>query len=267
MNGASMSEKKIKGSIIKHCRDEYGEIFVADNNGTRSLYFGEGILQSSIRLDQPGSILEDYNQSIMSCLLFLTAPKSVLLIGLGGCSLLHFLLRAFPDSAVDVVEIRQQVTDLAYEYFLLPKWNPHLKIFHASGQDFVRKHTTGTRNYDLIIVDAFDDDGPASALSGAPFLNACRQLLKENGICVMNLWHRPKDDFPGLYASFQEAFRGNTLKLLPDEKCWNAIVFGFSGPTVSRELSVYRQTARKLEQLYNINFPRYLKYICWQNFG
>src|SRR5512147_1874810 len=132
----TMSERKIKGSILKHCRDEYGEIFVADNNGVRSLYFGGGILQSSILLEQPGSILEDYNQSIMSCLLFQEAPRSCLLIGLGGCSLLHFLLRSFPGASVDVVEIRQQVIDLAYEYFLLPKWNPRLKIFHAAGQDF-----------------------------------------------------------------------------------------------------------------------------------
>jgi len=262
-----MSERKIKGNIIKHCRDEYGEIFVADNCGTRSLYFGGGILQSSIRLDQPGSILEDYNQSIMSCLLFHDNPGSVLLIGLGGCSLLHFLLRSFPSSSVDVVEIRQQVIDLAYEYFLLPKWNRNLKIFHAAGEEFIMSQAEGSRNYDLIIVDAFDDNGPASALSGAPFLSACRHRLKEDCVCVMNLWHRPKDDFPGMYASFQEAFGGNTLKLLPDEKCWNATVLGFAGPAVSTDLAVYRQRARKLEQAYDINFPRYLKYICWQNFG
>jgi spermidine synthase len=262
-----MSERKIKGSIIKHCRDEYGEIFVADNNGTRSLYFGGGILQSSIRLDKPGSILEDYNQSIMSCLLFHRGPGSILLIGLGGCSLLHFLLRAFPGSAVDVAEIRQQVIDLAYEYFLLPRWNPHLKIFHAAGQDFVRQQAERSVNYDLIIVDAFDDNGPAAALSGTAFLNTCRQLLKEDGVCVMNLWHRPKDDFPGMYSAFQEAFGGNTLKLLPDEKCWNATVFGFTGPALSGDLSKYRQRARQLEQEFDINFPRYLKYVCWQNFG
>ena len=265
--GPTMSEKKIKGSILKHCRDEYGEIFVADDNGTRSLYFGDGILQSTIRLDRPGSILEDYNQSIMSCLLFHNEPRSVLLIGLGGCSLVHFLLRAFPEAAVAVVEIRQQVIDLAYEYFLLPKWNPHLKIFHASGQDFIRQQSEGYGNYDLIIVDAFDDDGPAAALSETPFLSACRQRLKDEGICVMNLWHRPKDDFPGLYAAFQGAFGGHTLKLLPDEKCWNAIVFGFTSPPVSGDLSSYRHKARMLEQRFNINFPKYLKYVSWQNFG
>jgi spermidine synthase len=203
----------------------------------------------------------------MSCLIFHGAPGSVLLIGLGGCSLLHFLLRAFPDTAIDVVEIRQQVIDLAYEYFLLPRWNPRLKIFHAAGQDFIVQRAERNTHYDLIIVDAFDDAGPAAALSGTSFLNACRKRLNGDGICVMNLWHRPKDDFAGLYSAFQEAFGGNTLKLFPDEKCWNAIVFGFAGPAGLTDPVSYRQKARELEQLHNINFPRYLKYICWQNFG
>jgi len=262
-----MSERKIKGSILKHCRDEFGEIFVAEREGTRSLYFGEGILQSSVRLDKPGSIIDDYNQSIMSCLLFLEKPGSVLLIGLGGCSLVHFLLRTFPGCAVDVVEIRKQVIDLAYEYFLLPRWNPDLRIFHAAGQDFVRQQAEGDGRYDLIIVDAFDDGGPAAALSSTPFLGACRTRLKEGGVCVMNLWHRPKDNFPGIHAAFQEAFGGNTLKLLPDEKCWNVIVLGFSGPVDSGDLASYRQKARRLEQEYDINFPRFLNFVCWQNFG
>jgi len=262
-----MSEIKIKGSILKHCRDEFGEIFVAEKDGTRSLYFGDGILQSSIRLDNPGSIVDDYNQSIMSCLLFLEEPRSVLLIGLGGCSLVHFLLRTFSGCAVDVVEIRKQVIDLAYEYFLLPKWNPVLRIFHAAGQDFVKQQAEKNGNYDLIIVDAFDDGGPAAELSVTSFIDTCRSRLKEGGICVMNLWNRPKDNFPRLHAFFREVFGGNTLKLIPDEKCWNVIVLGFTGPINSGDLGSYRQKARTLEQAYHINFPKYLKYIHWQNFS
>ncbi|MHB8882313.1 MAG: spermidine synthase [Thermodesulfovibrionales bacterium] len=262
-----MSGVKIKGSIIKHCRDEFGEIFIADKEGTRSLYFSDGILQSSIRLDRPGSIIEDYNQSIMSSLLFLKEPRSVLLIGLGGCSLVHFLLRTFPGCAVDVVEIRQQVIDLAYEYFLLPRWNPNLRIFHSAGQDFVRQQPEGGKTYDLIIVDAFDDDGPAAALSNASFIDACRARLTEGGICAMNLWHRPKDDFPRRHAEFREVFGGNTLKLFPDEHGWNVIVFGFTGPIDSAALASYRKKARMFEQAYDINFPKYLKYVSWQNFG
>ncbi len=262
-----MSGIKIKGSILKYCRDEFGEIFVAENDETRSLYFGDGILQSSLRLDSPGSIIDTCNQTMLSCLLFLKEPCSVLLIGLGGCSLVHFLLRTFPCCAVDVVEIRKQVIDLAHEYFLLPKQNPKLRIFHAAGQDFVRQQAEENGNYDLIIVDAFDEQGPAAALSETPFIDTCRSRLKEGGICVMNLWNRPKDDFPRLHAAFQEVFGGNTLKVIPDEKCWNVIVFGFAGPVDFGDLASYRQKARIFEEAYHINFPKFLKCVSWQNSG
>jgi len=262
-----MTERKIKGAIVCHRRDEYGEIIVAEEGAKRSLYFGEGILQSSLRLDQPGRLLEGYNQAMISSLIFKHDPRSVLLVGLGGCSLVHFMLRAFPDCAVDVVEIRQQVIELAYDFFLLPKKNDNLRIFHAAGQDFIVQQEKGCRNYELIIVDAFDNDGPAADLSEKTFLNACRQRLKDDGICSFNLWSRPKDNFPSLYAAIQKSFEGNTLKLLPDEVSWNAIVFGFIRPLLSQDMAGYRQMARTLEEEYDINFTKYLSYLCWQNFS
>jgi len=262
-----MTERKIKGAIVCHRRDEYGEIIVAEEGATRSLYFGEGILQSSLRLDQPGRLLQAYSQAMICGLIFKHDPRSVLLIGLGGCSLVHFLLRAFPDCVVDVVEIRQQVIELAYDFFLLPKNNANLRIFQAAGQDFIMYQEEGCRNYDLIIVDAFDNDGPAAELSEKPFLAACRQRLKEDGICSFNLWSRPKDNFPALYTAVEEMFEGSTLKLLPDEASWNAIVFGFIRPLLSQDISGYRQMARNLQQTYDINFTKYLSYLCWQNFS
>ena len=125
----------------------------------------------------------------------------------------------------------------------------------------------GCRNYDLIIVDAFDNDGPAAALSEKPFLAACRQRLKEDGVCSFNLWSRAKDNFPALYTAIGETFEGSTLKLLPDEACWNAIVFGFIRPLLSKDMAGYRQIARTLQQTYDINFTKYLSYLCWQNFS
>ena len=260
-----MTERKIKGTIVCHRRDEYGEIIVADEGAKRSLYFGEGILQSSIRLDQPGRLIEGYNQAMISGLIFKPAPRSLLLVGLGGCSLVHFMLRAFPDCTVDVVEIRQQVIELAYDFFLLPKMNKNLRIFHAAGQDFMMQQQS-CRNYDLIIVDAFDNDGPAADLSEKTFLTACRQRLKEDGICSFNLWSRPKDNFPALYTALQETFE-DTLKLLPDEASWNAIVIGFMRPLLSQDMAGYRQKARTLQQEYDINFTKYLSYLCRQNFS
>lgn len=261
-----MGEKKIKGVIVHYCRDEYGEIFVADYGQVRSLYFGDGILQSSIRLDRPEVLVDDYSHAMMSALLFKSEPASVLLIGMGGCSLVHFIRTSFPNCPVDIVEIREKVIDLARDFFLLPGGVPGINIFYAAGEDFIR-HYEGLGTYDLILVDAFDEGGPAAALLEKDFLAACLDRLNEKGIFAVNLWNRPQDNFPVLHRRLQESFVNNTLKLLLSEATHNAIVFGFDRPVRFRDLSDYRQRARMLQVRYSINFPRYLKHLSWQNYG
>jgi spermidine synthase len=259
-----VSEKKIKGVILSHCRDDFGEIFIAEDGAIRSLYFGE-VIQSSIRPDRPAELTEDYNRALMSALLFKDNPRTILLIGLGGCSLLHFLLSAFPECVIDIVEIREKVIDLARDFFLLPRGNSHLRIFHAAGQDFIRQHDSGNR-YDLIIVDAFDESGPAVSLLEKDFPAECRKRMDRDGIFAVNLWSRPKDDFPGCYASLRQCFGNNTLKLQLSEAYWNTVVLGSADPCLFCDLPSYRKKALMLQRRYGIDFPKYLKYLYWQNF-
>ncbi len=263
----SKSESRIKGAVICRRRDEYGEIVVAEEGNRRSLYFGDGIMQSTIRTDRPDLLLEDYNEAMMGALIFKSEPASVLMIGLGGCSMVHFLLKALPDCAIDVVEIRRQVIDLARDCFLLPAANGNLRIFHAAGGDFIRHRAADSGTYDMIIVDAFDDAGPAVSLLEKDFLSSCRMQLNEKGVFIINLWNSPGHDFPARYSSIRDAFEGNTLKLLLAESYRNAVVFGFKNPATCRNLPDYRSTAAALQRKYGINFPRYLKYLYWQNFN
>ena len=157
-----MLKSTIPGTVICRRRDEHGEIVIADNGNMRSLYFG-GVMQSAIRTDVPDLLLEDYHEAMMSALLFHDAPRSILLIGLGGSSLVHFLLKAAPDAVLDVVEIRQLVIELSREFFLLPHEDARLRITHAAGNAYIRLHAK-TKRYDMIIVDAFDESGPAASL-------------------------------------------------------------------------------------------------------
>jgi spermidine synthase len=260
-----MGEKKIKGDIVHWSRDRHGEFVVADKGGVRSLYFGD-ILQSSIGLDRPGTLIEDYNRAMMSALIFRDNPGTVLLIGLGGCSLVHFLLNAFPECTIDVVEIRQKVIALAHDFFLLPRVNSHLGIFHAAGQDFIRQQRNRGNRYDLIIIDAFDEDGPAVSLLEKDFLASCRDSLNEGGIFAINLWSRPKDNFPSVYETLRQAFVDIALKLLLGEAYWNALVFGSNDPEIFLDLPSYRPAARQRQREYGIDFPKYLKFLYWQNF-
>jgi len=260
-----MPHQRINGNLLCRNRDEYGELVVAEEGNMRSLYFGNGMLQSTIQIDQLDLLLEDYTEAMMAALLF-GDPRTVLLIGLGGCSQVHFLLKALPDCAIDIVEIRQQVIDLSREFFFLPRSDKHLRIFHASGSDFMidRAHPG---SYDMILVDAFDESGPAAALLEKDFLSACRNRLNQGGVFVMNLWNSPGYDFPARYNTICEAFHGNVLKLLLAESYQNAIVFGFKDSETCRNLPDYRRGARDLQAKHGINFPRYLKQLYWQFVG
>ncbi len=258
--------RKIDGTIVRHCRDEFGEIIVADDGVVRSLYF-EDVLQSCIRLDEPARLVHEHTQAMMASLLFREDPRSVLLVGLGGCSLPNFLLTAFPLCAVDIVEIRQKVIDLARGYFLLRADNANLRIFHTPGQDFIRRDEEGCRAYDMILVDAFDEAGPAAPLVEKDFFLACRERLAEGGVFAINLWRRPKDNFPAIYADVRKAFDNNALKLTVSEFCWNAIAFGFDGTAQIADQNARKAAARTLRQRHGIDFTKYLKSLYWQNFG
>ncbi len=218
-----------------------------------------------MRLDRPDTLLMEYCQAMMSALVFGSTPKSVLLIGLGGGSLVNFLLRSCPDASIDAVEISEQIISLAHDYFFLPKQNSNLTIFNASGQDFVRQQAECGRFYDLILVDAFDEDGPASQIIEEEFLGACRERLNQNGILVVNLWTGREEKFSALYATVKAAFAGNTIKLILSESDGNAVVFAFQNPSMCRDLSAYRQEARRLQMKWGINFPKFFKLLHRQN--
>jgi spermidine synthase len=224
-------------------------------------------MQSCLNLDQPYLLLTEYSKAMMSTLVFGRRPESVLLVGLGGGSLVHFLLQACPDSSLDVVEVSGEVIKLARDYFFLPQENARFRVFHAAGQDFVQQMAGIDRRYDLILIDAFDESGPAAILTGKEFLTACRGRLKPDGIFAMNLWNRLQDNFPVMFGTIKTAFDGHALRLLLGEVHENAIVLGFGNPSLFRDLAIYRPEARRLQREWGINFPRFLKHLYWQNFG
>jgi len=258
------SRELIKGTIIGRWRDGYGEIVVAEDGGIRSLYFGDGVLQSAILPDRPEALIMDYGQAMMCALLFRNAPESALLIGLGGCSLVNFLLKAAPTCILDVIELRGKVIEIAYEFFLPPGGNERLRIVQGAGEDFVRQRDCP--RYDLILVDAFDDGGPAAPLLDREFLGACRGRLNRRGVFAINVWNRPRDDFPALFAKIGDVFGSNTSKLLLSEAYRNAIVFGFEDFTMPGDLHAYREAAKALGKKHLVNFPLYLRRLYWQNF-
>ena len=110
----------IPGILINRTQDEYGTIEVIEEGGLCSLHFGSRPKQSSMFLHDPWRLALSYTRAMTAALLFNPQPQRALLVGLGGGSLAKFLLHHFPDCQIDVVELRKEVVNLAYDYFQLP---------------------------------------------------------------------------------------------------------------------------------------------------
>lgn len=78
--------------------------------------------------------------------------QRALMIGGAGYSYPKDFLNQFPNADLDVVELDPQLTELAHQYFRLPRNNPHLRIFHEDGRIFLNNNR---EKYDFIFGDAF----------------------------------------------------------------------------------------------------------------
>jgi len=170
------------------------------NSQTLSLSFTSSLIQSSMRLDAPDELLLDYTRAMMGCLLLHPAPRHVLMIGLGGGSMLKYLHRHLPDTVFTVVEISQAVIDLRGD-FLIPPDSERLRTVCDDGARFVREfvracqqeahnapgHPTRPARFDVILVDGFDGAGLPPALSSRRFYEDCRSALSQDGVLVANV--------------------------------------------------------------------------------
>ena len=108
------------GRLVHQAQSDEGVIEVVDSGDSRSLHFGTHPRQSSMRISDPAYLDLSYTQAMMGALLLNPVPRRVLIVGLGGGSLVKFLLHHFPRCQIDVVEYRQDVIDVAHQFFGLP---------------------------------------------------------------------------------------------------------------------------------------------------
>lgn len=239
-------------------------ITVADDGYRRSLYLDGDSLQSCMLLNEPAGLAMEYSQAMMCALFFQPGPARVLLVGLGGGSLVKFLLAACPAADIEVAEINPEIVEVARHFFYLPE-DQRLRITLAPGEEVIAQRRKAGDRYDLLLLDAFDDNGPARPLLDEQVLRGCRRLLRPNGVFAMNLWNRPRDNFPAIHAILATVFEGRTLKLALAENDGNAIVFGFTEPVHGKKLLRLKPVASALARRTGINFVRLLRQLHWQN--
>lgn len=153
------------------------------NSQTLSLSFESSLIQSCMRLDAPDELVLDYTRAMMGFLLLNPVPQAILMIGLGGGSMLKYLHRHLPHADITAVEVHQGVIDLRQDFHIPPD-DERMRIVCADGALFL---ASPPRHYDVILVDGFTGTGMPPSLCSRAFYQHCRQALTPPGLLVANV--------------------------------------------------------------------------------
>ncbi len=227
--------------------------FFIDYGKTRSLFFTTAAVQSAMRLDDPDALIAPYTRKMMAFLLFLPAPRHVLMIGLGGGSLAKFCYRHPPHSRISVVEISAEVIALR-DQFKVPKDDERFEVIHDDGARYIVKSDVRP---DVVLVDAFDESGVAPSLASSDFYEQVSRRMTPNGVLVMNLSGQ-KTRYPSHIERVRASFRG-PIRLVPVDGDDNVLLFAFQGPHTAELPEGLQHRARYLEQGLGLDFSRYLE--------
>jgi spermidine synthase len=182
------------------------------NSQTVTLSFEGTLIQSCMRLSDPNDLVLDYTRAMMGALLFNPHPQRVLMIGLGGGSMVKYLHRHVPSAELTVVEISQSVIDLR-DAFQVPPDDARLHTVCADGAAFLAHPPHA---YDLILVDGFTGQGIAPALCTRSFYRDCRRALTPEGLLVANV-QADTEQTREIGKRLFKAFEGAMISVLSDE--------------------------------------------------
>jgi spermidine synthase len=215
-----------------------------------TMFFELSSIQSRMRLDDPDALALDYTRAMVGALLLRAPPQEVLLIGLGGGSLVKYLHHHEPAAVLTVVEINPQVIALR-EVFQVP---PDSARLHVRCEDGAVHVVATDQRYDWILVDGFDYDGQPEALCTADFYARCRARLASGGVLIVNL--QADDDLEHrLLARLRGCFDGQALSLRTDDG-GNRVVFAGAPCTPGSGLAALRRRWAGLSEAHRATLAR-----------
>ena len=179
-------------SILHKATNSYGSKWVFDQGGIRCLSFKEPsaeAFQSCMVLNNPNLQLFDYTKMMLAALYINPDPQKILFIGLGGATIPKALMKLLPNVQIDVVEIDQEVINIAEKYFSFTSTN-NVKIFAQDGVDFINKVKPET--YDIVFLDSFDTDYIPPAFLTNEFTTSLKKILTKTGVACVNTFMQSK---------------------------------------------------------------------------
>ena len=232
-------------------------VLITDELTLRSLRFGTEERQSCIDLKAPWQLQLAYTRWMMTALLLRPDPRKILLFGLGGGALPHFLHHHHPQTQLDIVEKEQIVIELAYQYFHVPN-HASLRILHQDAESFLNSDHLSQSGYHLAFLDIFGPGAMAEALFDATLYHQVLNRLAPDGVLAINVWSGEKTQFRRALRAVKEGAAGQLMQLQVSKRS-NVILLAFPRPIPWIALKKARKNIPQATQRYGLDFAKYLK--------
>lgn len=243
-----------EGELRAQLLDEsYPKPFVIDDGKSRFLYFNVRLMQSEMSLKAPHDLAIRYTQKMMAFLLFQPRPKRIVLIGLGGGSLIKFCYQRMPGTQLTAVELDPNVIAFR-DIFLMPPDDDRLQVLEADGAKFLESTEKGI---DALLVDAFDKTGFAPSLANREFFDNAYTKLSGNGVLVINLAGE-KETYAGLIGEAMHVFDDQVIVIsVPDDG--NHVLYAFKERYFEPRWRWLHNYAKELRAKFGLDFPAFVQ--------
>lgn len=203
------------GTVEFETKSAYSHIRVYKKGNVRTLAFvrdnGQEAYESQVDLDKPHELYITYVPFMFTSYLVRPKQEKVLIVGLGGGSMIHFLKRYDPEIQIDAIEIDPAVVEIAKKYFAVPS-DGKVKLLTEDGLKYLENTEA---KYDVIYMDAFLKPSAETDKTGAPlksrtlaFYESIQKKLNPGGLVVFNLNAHADldDDLATIKKGFKQAY-------------------------------------------------------------
>lgn len=207
-----INEKTFDDKILYEKQSDFHNIKVVENEIGRFLHYKDTYQAGFIKTPSYSGNLPYINYFTIPYLLN-PEIKKILLIGFGTGKIVNQWEHLFENlECVDVVDIEENIFDIAKEYFGFKK-SEKVHFFLQDGIVYLRECK---KKYDLIVVDVASDDGIDERFLSEDYFDLIKKSLAKNGIFVSNLcssadFEHPQNTF---YHSIKELYESKFKNIL-----------------------------------------------------
>jgi spermidine synthase len=190
---AAASADPALSEVLHRERSLYRNIVVYEDEGLRCMAFGRSVQmrQSCTSLAEPTHLVFNYAKLVLGALYLVPSPRRVLVVGMGGGSLVMALQSVLPGVAIDTVEIDPAVVRVGRQYFGFAPSNS-TTVYEEDGRVFVKRMQRAGVKYDLVVLDAYDHEYIPEHMLTVEFLREVKALLTDRGVVAANTFASSK---------------------------------------------------------------------------